>query len=155
MSETRIAWSSETSSGSFTSPTLAYGMRAFSAWRPSKPPASSGPPKNAVPSPLGFALSHCAKYPARQYEQVPQAIVEGMTTRSPGTKLRTCSPISSTTPTPSCPRIRPSFVPGMVPRTKWRSVPQIALAVSRTIASVGSWILGSATSSSLMSPTPW
>jgi hypothetical protein len=34
-------------------------------------------------------------------------------------------------------------------------VPQIALAVSRTIASVGSSIAGSGTSSSRMSPTPW
>jgi hypothetical protein len=56
-------------------------------------------------------------------------------------------------PTPSWPRIRPSSTPGIVPRTKCRSVPQIALAVSRTIASVGSWIVGSGTSSSRMSPT--
>src|SRR5690606_17124050 len=38
---------------------------------------------------------------------------------------------------------------------KWRSVPQIAVAVRRTIASVGASIFGSGTSSRRMSPTPW
>jgi len=42
-----------------------------------------------------------------------------------------------------------------VPLIMCRSVPQIALEVSRTTASVGSCIVGSGTSSSLMSPTPW
>ena len=45
--------------------------------------------------------------------------------------------------------------PCIVPRTKCRSVPQIALAVMRTMASVGSLIFGSRTSSSRMSPIPW
>src|SRR5690349_18429330 len=58
-------------------------------------------------------------------------------------------------PTASWPSTRPFFMPGTVPRTKCRSVPQIALAVMRTIASVGSLIFGSATFSSLMSPMPW
>src|SRR6185312_15878342 len=43
----------------------------------------------------------------------------------------------------------------IVPRTMYRSVPQMALAVSRTMASVGCCSLGSGTSSSLMSPTSW
>ncbi len=34
MSDSRMAWSSGTSSGNFTRPTLANGMRAFSACRP-------------------------------------------------------------------------------------------------------------------------
>ena len=61
MSERRMAWSSLTSSGSLTSPALANGTRANSAWRPSKEPVSAGPPKKAVPArgPLGLALSHC------------------------------------------------------------------------------------------------
>jgi hypothetical protein len=85
---------------------------------------------------------------------VPQAIVDGITTRSPGFRLRTYAPTSSTTPTPSWPRIVPGSIPGTVPRTKCRSVPQIALAVSRTTASWGSSMAGSGTSSSPMSPTP-
>ena len=60
MSEIRIACSSLTASGSFTSPTWAKGMRAFSACSPSKEPVASGPPKNEVPArlPLGLASSH-------------------------------------------------------------------------------------------------
>jgi hypothetical protein len=38
--------------------TLPYGMRAGSACSPSKPPASSGPPYNAVVGAFGFASSH-------------------------------------------------------------------------------------------------
>jgi len=44
MSEIMIACSSETSSGSFTRLNAANGTRAVSVWRPSNPPASSGPP---------------------------------------------------------------------------------------------------------------
>src|SRR3954469_10196546 len=82
-------------------------------------------------------------------------MVEGITTRSPGFRFRTFLPTSSTTPTPSCPRIVPGFMPGTVPRMKCRSVPQIALAVSRTIASVGSLTFGSLTVSRRTSPMPW
>src|SRR5436190_1239907 len=82
-------------------------------------------------------------------------MVEGITTRSPGFRFRTFLPTSSTTPTPSCPRIVPGFMPGTVPRMKCRSVPQVALAVSRTIASVGSLTFGSLTVSRRTSPMPW
>ena len=64
-------------------------------------------------------------------------------------------PTFSTMPTPSWPRIVPGFISEIVPRTKWRSVPQMALAVSRTIASVSSWMRGSGTSFSSMSPIPF
>ncbi len=51
----------------------------------------------------------------------------------------------------------PSTVPGatslIVPRTKCKSVPQMAEVVMRTTASVGSSMRGSGTSSSRMSPT--
>ena len=49
-------------------------MRAYSACSPWNGPDEAGPPKNAVPEcgPFGLALSHCAKYPARQYEQEKQ-----------------------------------------------------------------------------------
>src|SRR5512135_2929291 len=82
-------------------------------------------------------------------------MVDGTTTRSPTLKLRTDEPTSSMIPTPSCPRIVPASMPGMVPRTMCRSVPQMALAVRRTIASVGCSIFGSGTSSRRMSPIPW
>ena len=63
MSDSMIACSSVTSGGSATRPTFAYGIRAYSACRPSNPPASFGPPKKAVPArlPFGLALSHCEK----------------------------------------------------------------------------------------------
>jgi hypothetical protein len=62
MSDSMIAWSSVTSSGSLTRPTLAKGTRTSSACMPSKGPLGSGPPKKAVPAwePLGLATSHWA-----------------------------------------------------------------------------------------------
>src|SRR4051812_17680454 len=45
-------------------------------------------------------------------------------------------------------------MPGIVPRTKCKSVPQIALRVTLTMASVGSDNCGSGTSSSRISPSP-
>src|SRR5690242_14376570 len=109
MSEMRMAWSSARPSGSFTSEGPASGTRAYSAWRPLIGPVVLGPPKNAVPAvlPLGLALSHWEWYPEVQYEQWPQQMVEGTTTRSPGLISRTDVPTSSTTPTPSCPRMVP------------------------------------------------
>jgi hypothetical protein len=47
----------------------------------------------------------------------------------------------------------PGRMPGMVPRTKCRSVPQIALVVIRTIASSCRSIRGSGTSSTEIFPT--
>src|SRR5947208_1440838 len=82
-------------------------------------------------------------------------MVERTTTRSPTPKLRTIGPSCSTTPTASCPTMVPGSMPEKVPRTMCRSVPQMADAVMRTIASVGSWIVGSGTSSNRMSPTAW
>lgn len=82
-------------------------------------------------------------------------MVEGMTTRSPALRLRTPGPISSTTPVPSWPRMVPGRRPSMVPRMKCRSVPQMALVVRRTMASVSCSITGSATSSRRMSPMAW
>ena len=75
-------------------------------------------------------------------------------TRSPGANPRTASPTSVTMPTASWPRIVPLSIPAMVPRTRCRSVPQIALRVILTIASCGSMISGWGTSSRRMSPMP-
>ena len=52
-----------------------------------------------------------------------------------GRRLRTPSPTSRTTPTASWPRMVPSTIRPIVPRTKCRSVPQIALVVTSTTAS--------------------
>src|SRR3954471_2476438 len=82
-------------------------------------------------------------------------MVEQTTTRSPGAKLRTWSPICSTMPTPSWPRMVPGSIPENDPRTKCRSVPQIADVVMRMTASVSASIVGSGTSSTRMSPRPW
>src|SRR5690348_15207870 len=82
-------------------------------------------------------------------------MVEGTTTRSPARRLRTSLPTSSITPTASCPRIVPGFMPESVPRMKCRSVPQMALAVMRISASVGSFSFGSRTVSRRISPMPW
>jgi hypothetical protein len=62
MSDSMIAASSPTSSGSQTGPTFAYGIRAYWACRPSTGPVVCGPPKKQVPAagPLGLARSHCA-----------------------------------------------------------------------------------------------
>ena len=59
--------------------------------------------------------------------------------RTPDTE----APTSSTMPTPSCPRIRPSVTVGTSPFRMWRSVPQIVDVVIRTIASVASRSSGS------------
>src|SRR5690554_4574336 len=82
-------------------------------------------------------------------------MVEAITTRSPICRLRTSSPRASTMPTPSWPRMVPGCMPAMVPRTMCRSVPQMADAVMRTMASVGACRVDSGTSSRRMSPTSW
>jgi hypothetical protein len=62
MSESRIAWSSLTASGTRTIVVAAYGIRAYSACSPLTGPVALGPPKKHVPAagPFGFAVSHCA-----------------------------------------------------------------------------------------------
>src|SRR3954452_4445091 len=77
-----------------------------------------------------------------------------MTTRSPGLQLVTSGPTSSTIPIGSWPRVSPSPMNGPITSYRWRSDPQIAVEVIRTIASVGSWICGSGTSSTRTSLFP-
>ena len=62
MSESMVASSSEMLSGSLIRPTLANGIRAYSARRPLIGQVSLGPPKKTVPAagPFGSALSHWA-----------------------------------------------------------------------------------------------
>src|SRR6478735_843265 len=76
-------------------------------------------------------------------------------TRSPGSSVVTALPVSTTVPTASWPRIVPGRTSGTSPLRMWRSVPQIVEASILTIASVGSWIVGSGTSSQVRRPGPW
>ena len=76
-------------------------------------------------------------------------------TRSPSTRVVTAAPTAVTVPTASWPRIVPGFTSGTSPLRMCRSVPQIVDESIRTIASVGSMIDGSGTSSQLRWPGPW
>src|SRR5215204_2735946 len=88
-------------------------------------------------------------------KQSPQEMLNGITTRSPGLICFTSEPTSSTMPIGSCPRMSPSSMNGARISYRWRSEPQIAVDVTRTIASVGSLIDGSGTSSTRTSRLPW
>src|SRR5215212_8665649 len=81
-------------------------------------------------------------------------MLNGITTRSPLAIWLTSEPISSTIPIGSWPRMSPSSMNG--PRTSYRcrSDPQIAVEVMRTMASVGSRMLGSGTVSTRTSWFP-
>src|SRR5690242_8798064 len=76
-------------------------------------------------------------------------------TRSPSLNVVTAAPVSTTTPTASCPRIVPGVTSGTSPFRMCRSVPQMVEEVIRTIASVGASITGSGTDSQLFWPGPW
>jgi hypothetical protein len=64
-------------------------------------------------------------------------------------------PVSRMVPTASWPRIRPGVTSGTSPLRMCRSVPQMVTVSMRTMASVSSISLGSATSSQRLSPGPW
>jgi hypothetical protein len=76
-------------------------------------------------------------------------------TRSPGQSRCTPEPTSSTVPTASWPRILPARTSGTSPARMCRSVPQMVVASTRTMASPSSMISGSATSSHAFWPGPW
>ncbi len=76
-------------------------------------------------------------------------------TRSPTCTFFTPAPISSTVPTASWPRMRPSVTAGTSPFRMCRLVPQIVTASIRTMASVSTWIVGFGTSSHDFMPGPW
>ena len=81
-------------------------------------------------------------------------MLNGTTTRSPGLSRVTPGPTSSTMPIGSCPRTSPGFRYGPSTSYRCRSEPQMAVEVIRTIASVGSSIRGSGTSSTRTSRLP-
>jgi hypothetical protein len=75
-------------------------------------------------------------------------------TLSPSRTLMTAAPVSTTVPTASCPKVRPSVTVGTSPLRMCRSVPQMVVVSILTIASVGLSILGSDFDSYFLSPGP-
>src|SRR3954468_12140961 len=98
---------------------------------------------------LVFVLSQQLKSCRLQKKHSPQAIGNGMTTRSPTFTLdwSTSGPTSSTTPIGSWPSTSPGFMNGTKPSTRWRSEPQMQVEVMRTMASRRLRIFGSGTRS--------
>ncbi len=80
-------------------------------------------------------------------KQPPQLMLKGITTRSPGEMWLTSLPTSSTTPIGSWPTMSPSDMKGVRTSYRCRSEPQMPVDVTRMMASVGSSIFGSGTSS--------
>src|SRR5580658_3258332 len=78
----------------------------------------------------------------RQYSHLPQALTQEITTWSPALNAVTADPTWSTMPTPSWPRMQPGLHVGTSPLRMCRSVPQIVVLVTLTIASVGAEICG-------------
>src|SRR5579871_5353815 len=78
----------------------------------------------------------------RQLTHFPQALTHEIRTRSPALKAVTAAPTASTMPTPSWPRMRPDVQVGTSPFRMCRSVPQIVVRVTFTMASVGAVITG-------------
>lgn len=77
-----------------------------------------------------------------------------MTTRSPTLSFVTPAPTSTTTPIGSWPSTSPRSMNGPSSSYRWRSDPQIAEDVMRMTASVGSWMTGSGTSSTVTLRVP-
>jgi hypothetical protein len=122
----------------------ACGIRTYSAWVPSISFPRIQPP-----------VLQCEYIPFLQNSHVPHAVMQEIRTEAPLWKFETAFPTSSTTPTPSCPRIRPSVAVGTSPLRMWRSLPQIVEVVIRTMASVASLTIGLGLSSQARRPGPW
>src|SRR6266550_6180830 len=137
-SPTKSARSSSTAGGMGSRLISAKGTRTRSACAPGRSPPNGPAPRIACSSQRDVS-------PRRQNQQDPHAMWKDTTTRSPGRKPVTSSPIDSTTPTASWPRTEPWSI-GALPWKKWGSDPQIAVLVTRTIASAARSITGAATS---------
>ncbi|MEY9484877.1 hypothetical protein RKD26_000671 [Streptomyces calvus] len=98
-----------------------------------------------MPSELTWVVSHWVGSPVRHIQQLPQAIWNGTTTRSPTWRSGTAAPTSSTIPIGSCPRMSPGVMNGVRTSYRCRSDPHSPVEVMRMIASVGSSIRGSGT----------
>src|SRR4051795_4241360 len=146
MSARKSTCSSLTPSGTRWTEVSAYGTRAYSAWTPS----IRWPKIQPIPP----TASQCAAIPSLHGPQRPQDVIAGTSTRSPCLSEDTAAPVSTTVPTASCPRMRPSVTAGTSPLRMCRSVPQIVVVSTLTITSVGSWIPGSSTLSQERCPAP-
>src|SRR4051795_12333259 len=96
---------------------------------------------------LGLTLWQLEYRPRAQKKHVPQNTLKGTITRSPGFRFCTDGPTWSTTPMNSWPNVMPTRVSGIIPWYRWRSEPQIAARVTRTIASFGCSMRGTSFSS--------
>ena len=97
--------------------------------------------------PIPPTASQCAAIPRLHGAQRPQEVIAGTSTRSPFFRLLTAAPVSTTVPTASWPRTRPSVTAGTSPLRMCRSVPQIVVVSTLTMTSVGSLMPGSAVDS--------
>src|SRR6478672_7518744 len=131
-------------SGTLYRDVSANGTRANSAWRP-----SIVWPKIQPPPPVQRPY-----WPPLQYWQRPHEVMHETSTRSPGSIVVTAEPTSTTVPTASWPRIVPGWHVGTWPLRMCKSVPQIVDVSMRTMASVGSRIVGSETDSQARCPGP-
>src|SRR5690242_15893529 len=105
-------------------------------------------PNNCSPIHLfGFVFSQTEYNSFLQASHTPQAIGNGTTTRSPTFKFLTSRPTSTTSPMNSWPSTSPDSMVGTNPLTRCRSEPQIAVDVTRTMASRALRMDGSGTSS--------
>ena len=146
MSARNSTCSSETPSGTWCTDVSANGTRANSACTPS----IRWPKIQPIPP----TASQCAAIPALHGAQRPQEVIAGTSTRSPSFSDDTAAPVSTTVPTASWPRIRPSVTAGTSPLRMCRSVPQIVVVSTLTITSVGSWMPGSSAVSHERCPGP-
>src|SRR5579875_2698769 len=87
-------------------------------------------------------------------KQVPHAIGNGTTTRSPFFTFFTPRPTSTISPMNSCPSMSPLSIVGTKPSYRWRSDPQMAVEVIFTITSLWLRIFGSGTVSTLTFSLP-
>src|SRR6478735_1685786 len=156
MSDRKRYRSSGPSGATLIGPYWACGTRRYSACPPGTDPYIAENPNSAAPLCCSrtCVVSHCDCNPFRHMTQCPQEMLKGMTTLSPTAMSVTAAPISCTIPIGSWPRMSPGFMYGPSTSYRCRSDPQIADEVTLMIASVGSSILGSGTSSTRTSRLP-
>src|SRR6476660_1665796 len=143
-------------SGTLIGPYWACGTRRYSAWPPGTDPYIEENPNSAAPlfCSRTCVVSHCDCKPLVHMKQCPQEMLNGMTTLSPTAMSVTSAPTSRTMPIGSWPSTSPGFMYGPSTSYRCRSDPQIADEVILMIASVGSSIRGSGTSSTLTCRLP-
>src|SRR6478752_5812303 len=137
-------------------PYWACGTRRYSACPPGTDPYIAENPNRAAPlfCSRTCVVSHCDCNPMVHMLQCPQEMLNGMTTLSPTAMSVTSAPTSCTMPIGSWPNTSPGFMYGPSTSYRCRSDPQIADEVILMIASVGSSIRGSGTSSTRTSRLP-